>query len=1128
MTPLGSSGKRSLGQVVAAIVNYLGVESGTAGLDQHPQNQGGDGTLSTYYADGGDGPGRWMGVQAAASGLSGTVQARDFSEVLAGRDPRTGERLISARGSAGRRADLGAGNETRRDERGLPLYDAHDVAAVLGISVREAERMMEVGHLVAAPDLADGDAFDQVSGASDASRFRPGRLPVGGDDCPGAAAEQPGPRTRTIEDRAAEGRNVSGGAGYPAQPGGSYLVPVMDRDGAALVTEEELVRCEAARSEGPDPDLIAKGGGSEDDLSLTEAARLVGVTGRYLRRLAGRWESQRDSVETALAENRDPPQAWLPAHRGTRDRWFVRRSDLVEFAERRRPPAVRVGYDLTLTTEKSLSVLALLATPEVRERVLDAVREGNDAALGWFEQRAATTRVRGNSVLGAGWTVASFQHLTSRALDPFAHHHNVVANTVVGPDGQRRALDARDLYRHAQGASAVATVEMRHRLAAVGVRWRMGATGAWEVDGIPDEVLREFSQRRTEIDEALTELEEAIGRGARPDEVEHIVLKTRPTKQRTPVAQLTEQWWQRAADIGFLPTDLASTTEATRAHPVPTDSTVFEALCEPEGVCATTSVFGRNELLVALAHLAVPAGDGTPQPLAMAMKDLEAMADRFLASDQVRCLSEADGRDYGQFTTVRALATQQRIIDRYLAGLSGGHGEVDSEMVSAALDHHTKLSVEQRRLVRSFCQSGDRIQTAIGRAGAGKTTTMAAAADAWQSAGYQVLGAAVKGEAARTLANATEIACETVAWHLAHTDPDQSPLDSRTVLVVDEASTLADTDLGQLSWLAEQTGATLRLIGDPAQHGAVAAGGMFRVLCQHKAGHTPELATSHRLQHSSDRAAVEALREGHIGEALETLRAAGHLHIANDDLGIYTAMLTRWWDAHLAGDDHPMVDRRNSTRRQLNRLAHQLRQANGEVGVEEIRASGDRRFSVGDRITARTPARELHPEGDPTAYVRNGTTGTIAAICAGRDRSRDRITVDFDGLGCIELPRTFFDEHERPDGRRETGIDHAYALTSFAVQGSTYHTSTSSIDEGGSRPEAYVDTTRGRHANHLYLTRAADPLDGEHLPKAPALPLTAAITDRLNRSGPQPTAWELVASGEPSASAPSMERTVAR
>src|SRR5690606_20666969 len=92
--------------------------------------------------------------------------------------------------------------------------------------------------------------------------------------------------------------------------------------------------------------------------------------------------------------------------------------------------------------------------------------------------------------------------------------------------------------------------------------------------------------------------------------------------------------------------------------------------------------------------------------------------------------------------------------------------------------------------------------------------------------------------------------------------------------------------------------------------------------------------------------------------------------------------------------------------------------------------------------------------------------------------------------------------------RTDVGLDHAYAVTSYAVQGSTFERSTSRIDAGATRSETYVDITRGRQANHLYLTRAPDPLDGEHLPKAPDPDLPVAVSDRLRRSGPERVAIE--------------------
>ena len=198
-------------------------------------------------------------------------------------------------------------------------------------------------------------------------------------------------------------------------------------------------------------------------------------------------------------------------------------------------------------------------------------------------------------------------------------------------------------------------------------------------------------------------------------------------------------------------------------------------------------------------------------------------------------------------------------------------------------------------------------------------------------------------------------------------------------------------------------------------------------------------------------------------------------------------------------------------RRQLNRLTHRLLQATGQISGDEITASGDRRFSVGDRVIARTPNRDLHPPGQPDAYVRNGALGTVLSLHAGDGRVEDTITVAFDGIGTIDVPRGYFDGHPTAAGRRrrDLGLDHAYAVTSYAVQGATRAVSTSRIDPTATRPEAYVDITRGQAANHLYLTRPRDPLDGEALPAVPPPPIDDAVTRRLTRSNGELTAWEL-------------------
>ncbi|GMU79988.1 MAG: hypothetical protein AMXMBFR46_27760 [Acidimicrobiia bacterium] len=138
VTPLGG-GRADTARAVDAIVRYLQPPSRTSARGAAQPSGGGP---ERYYADRGDEPGRWQGRAAAGAGLIGVVRRQDFAAVLAGRDPHTEERLITAQGSAGRRPSLGAGTHTRIGADGEQLYSAPDTAAALGVSRREVERMI--------------------------------------------------------------------------------------------------------------------------------------------------------------------------------------------------------------------------------------------------------------------------------------------------------------------------------------------------------------------------------------------------------------------------------------------------------------------------------------------------------------------------------------------------------------------------------------------------------------------------------------------------------------------------------------------------------------------------------------------------------------------------------------------------------------------------------------------------------------------------------------------------------------------------------------------------------------------------------------------------------------------------
>ena len=112
--------------------------------------------------------------------------------------------------------------------------------------------------------------------------------------------------------------------------------------------------------------------------------------------------------------------------------------------------------------------------------------------------------------------------------------------------------------------------------------------------------------------------------------------------------------------------------------------------------------------------------------------------------------------------------------------------------------------------------------------------------------------------------------------------------------------------------------------------------------------------------------------------------------------------------------------------------------------------------------------------------MRNGTTGRIINVNPGTSDDGDTIELDTVG-GALTVPRRVFD---RPGG----GLDLSYAVTSYAVQGSTRDISTSVATGATSRRELYVDMTRGRHDNKVFGTINAPPGRHGRTPPDPAPP----------------------------------------
>ena len=142
------------------------------------------------------------------------------------------------------------------------------------------------------------------------------------------------------------------------------------------------------------------------------------------------------------------------------------------------------------------------------------------------------------------------------------------------------------------------------------------------------------------------------------------------------------------------------------------------------------------------------------------------------------------------------------------------------------------LGREQAAMVRAVASSPERVVCVVGHAGAGKTTALAALADAFQRDGHVAIGAAPSGVAAANLADETGIPSGTLHRLLAEARqrgglPRRLPARGRRGR---RWPTPAPSPA--CSSQVEQAEGKAVLVGDPAQLPAVGAGGLFAAIVE--------------------------------------------------------------------------------------------------------------------------------------------------------------------------------------------------------------------------------------------------------------------------------------------------------
>jgi exodeoxyribonuclease V alpha subunit len=764
--------------------------------------------------------------------------------------------------------------------------------------------------------------------------------------------------------------------------------------------------------------------------------------------------------------------------------------------------------EVVVNNPKSLSIVA--SQNPVVSAAFDAVLDRQANEIARYLSAVAVTRVgpRGAQVEVGGLTVetARVRHLTSREGDPHRHVHLMMNTRVKAPDGSWRGLHSAGIRQQIRAVNERGTrvlmtdLGLRQALAAQG--YTLGADG--EVDQARGAVAL-MSKRTAQVGEDRERIEMAW-RLAHPerepsqrvkngwDQEAWASSRRAKSKEREGPEELAARVRVELGEAGFDFTLDARRSLRTGRVPVAEvdrDAVAVEAVAVISG---QKSAWSRADLTaaveVAVVHSGVVAELGAVAEL---VEDTEARA-------LERCTSVLDAERHtptvmARYLTSDAVIAADAAINLGFAGLSGGGGERDRDGGALALVRG--LGAGQIEAVEAVA-GARRLEVVIGPAGSGKTKMLAVARErlAEQGRDLVVVAPTRKGAmvaAAEVGAEGSSLSAllyrhgfrwdeagrwsrvlagddETTATSRLHqgrregsgssTRPFAMPLSPNSVIVVDEAALMTVDQANALIDLAAESGASLRLVGDPRQLGAVGRGGVMETAGRW-AQSTVTLDEVHRFMRAGvdeagmpvtetdrDYAALSlALREGTEPEVVvERL-------FARDMVVVHASEAEAV--ASIAADVAPDLERpgavavtvaTNTEAELVNAAVRELRVAAGTVndavvtlGMEGVR------IGPGDHIVTR--------RNDTERNVSNRQSWVVEDVFS------DGAVVAADGARRVHLDPSYVTE----------AVQLGYACTDYGNEGVTTGRSVTSVGSATSAGGLYVGATRGRYDNRLHL-----------------------------------------------------------